>query len=172
MIPEHDLEGEVLLNLLHELTLVEDFDNNGSIFMQDFTFFDRYNNHILNAYRFNMGQYTNLQGEVDRFSISFFDYVKWYYESFHNSNQSNNPCNYARYYCSKNTGPAWKACRTVAAQAIGASYQEQRGPSLCKVEKIAENVLRYSEIHNNFPVLLNYGARYIYWEYRYDKLEA
>lgn len=168
MIPDATLEKEIILNLLHELTSVEDFDNNDSIYMREFTFFDYANDHVLNAYRFNMDSYTDVDSRIDRFTISFFDYAKWYWETFHNSNQSNNPCNYTRYYCSKNTGPAWKACRDVAALSIGSYYEEERGPALCRVEKIGDHLLKYTEKHNGFPVHLNYGAGTIYWEFRYE----
>lgn len=180
-VPSKDIEFEIQTLLIQEYSMVMDADQNDAVFMRDFTFFDHCNDYILNSYRYNVNLFTSGSRRIDRFSISFFDYAEWYnsarsyirgiiYNTSASSKWSNNPSNYTRYYCSKSTGPAWKKCREVAAGSVGASYSKQIGPSLCKVEKISDHMLRYSESDNGLIVPLNNGEGCLYWEFDYEKV--
>lgn len=158
-----------MFNLLEEVVTTLDFDGNESVFMQDFTFYDYNNNHILNVYRYNMEDMVDDATRTDRFSVSFFDYAEWYYNSFIESNRTNNPCNYERYFCSRNTGPAWIGCRKVASGNVGNSYSQEIGAVTCKVEKISNHMLKYIEYDHGLQVPLNHGTGCLYWEFSYDK---
>lgn len=170
MLLTQELEFEIMRDLIDELSSVTDGDDNKSIFMKEFTFFDYSVDHILNAYRFNMEKFVDVKKRIDRYSISFFDYAEWYYYSKakYNAGMSNNPCNDSRYYCSRNTGPAWNVCRAVAGMNIGDFKEQKIGPSICRVEKVSDTMLKYTEEHNNFPVMLNHGAGCIFWQFRYE----
>lgn len=171
MLLTQELEFEIMKDLVDELSSVADIDDNKSIFMKEFTFFDYSVDHILNAYRFNMEKFVDIKKRIDRFSISFFDYAEWYYYSKakYSPNFSNNPCNDTRYYCSRSTGPAWNLCRAVAGMDVGAFKEMKIGPSICRVEKETETMIKYTEVHNNKPVLLNRGASCLCWQFRYEK---
>lgn len=168
LIPEKELEFDILVNLVRELSSCTDFDDNKSIYMREFTFFDYSNDHILNVTRFNMDRFVDVIDRIDRFSISFFDYAEWWYYSKYAPNMSNNPNNIARYYCSRNTGPAWNLCREVAGSSIGTIKSEKIGPVTCFVEKIKNTLLKYYEEYNGRKSLVNRGSDYMLWQFRYE----
>jgi len=170
IIPDKELEFEIVINLIEELVTMQDFDNNSSIFMREFTFFDHTCDHILNSYRYNMEDFIKGARRKDRFSISFFDYAEWYWNTFHNSNNTNNPDNYERYYCSKNTGPGWKICRDVAGLSVGSRRSKEEGPIVGIAEKVSDHLIKYTETDNGLLVPLNHGAGCFYWEFNYEKV--
>lgn len=185
-----DLEFAAMKLLLNEITLVEDLDDNGAIYLKDFTFFDMENNFMLASYMYNMSDYDDTAGRIAKFTISFVDYMEWYYcrtltmpglvpQEDEEGNTvmvdgqvpaySNNPANVNRYYCSKNTGPGWKKCREVAAGGIGTSAYADIGPVRCKVEKISSNTLKYTESDAGVIVPLNHGLGYFLWNFTYER---
>ena len=102
--------------LLSEYAIAEDIDDNDSVFLQDFAFFNYRSDHILNLHTVSASDLDpSVVKTPKRFNISFFDYVHWYYAA-NDAGYSNNPSNYHIYYCSKSTGPAWKECVNVAKQ--------------------------------------------------------
>ena len=167
LIPSKSLEFEIQSTLVEEIITVEDHDDNGSIFMREFVFLEHKCNHILNVYRFNFDDFAESPNRIDRFAISFFDYAEWYNRRTYDYNQSNNPANYTRYYCSKNTGPAWNLCRSVAGSYIGYSATKTIGPTKCTVEKVSDHLLKYTEEDQGLIVPLNNGAGCLYWEFEF-----
>lgn len=169
MLLSNELEFYSILILIQEVIKSEDQDDNGSVFMKDFTFFNYSCDHILNAYHYNIENFVDVISDTDRFLISYFDYAEWYYYKYTKVNFSNNSDNILRYYCSSYTGPAWSACRSVAGSPIGSKKGQSFNSVYCEVEKVSETLLRYTEKKGNSIIPLNNGAGYLSWQFEFER---
>jgi hypothetical protein len=162
-----EIEFEIMISLLKEVAICEDKDENGSLFMREFTFFTDRNNHILNSFHFNLDDYADVIYETNKFSISLFDYADWFWHKYLRADKNNNPLNTGKYYCSNYTGPGWNLSREAAEGNIGTVKSKNIGPSLCIVEKVSNTLLKYTETYNGELVPINYGSGSIFWEFSY-----